>query len=221
MRTFKFFQFVLLSISLSLIVISCKDDDDDTTPTPVVYDNYTQLKVGNYWIYQRFDIDSSGTSTPTAIYDSCYIEKDTLIAGFTYYKMIRPSPFTSTQSIYYVKDSLHYLVEAGGKILFSSLDFTNIFEDYYITASAPNDTVCRIVKKMTEQGFLISTPAGNFQTSNCQSQYQMYPNWTFAGALRYMNTRFARDVGIVTETLPFFASTSNHVERRLVHYHLN
>lgn len=221
MQTSKYFQFVLLSVGLSLIAISCKDDDDDNTPTPVVYDNYTQLKVGNYWIYQRFDVDSSGTSTPTAIYDSCYIEKDTIIAGFTYYKMIRPSLDPQIQSKFFVKDSLHYYVEEGGKILFSSLDFTNTFDDYYITASSLSDTICRVVKKMTEKDFLVSTPGGTFQTSNCQSQYQMYPNWAFAGALRFLNTRFAKDVGIVTETLPFFASTPNHVERRLVHYHLN
>ncbi len=220
MRTIQKLKLVLLSISLTLFIFSCKDDDDKT-PTPVVYDNYTQLKVGNYWIYQRFDIDSSGTATPTAEYDSCYIEKDTLIAGFTYYKMVRPSPFFSTQSVYYLKDSLHYLVEAGGNILFSSIDFTTVFDVSYIMASAPNDTVCRIERKMTEQNLFASTPNGTFQTSNYQSKYFMYPNWTSAGAQRYMNTRYAKDVGIVIETLPFFASTPNSVERRLVSYHLN
>lgn len=213
----------MLSISLCLIVVSCKDDDeDDNTPTPVVYDNYTQLKVGNYWIYQRFDVDSSGTSTPTSIFDSCYIEKDTLIAGFTYYKMVRPAPYPPMQSVFLVKDSLHYLVEAGGNILFSSIDFFNIFQDTYITAGGtPSDTVCRILKKMTEKNLVVSTPNGVFQTSNCQAQYLMYPNWAFAGALRLMNTRFAKDVGIVTETLPFFASNPDYIERRLVRYHLN
>jgi len=99
--------------------------------------------------------------------------------------------------------------------------FSYVFDESYNTASNPNDTVCRIERKMTEQDLVVSTPYGIFETSNCQSKYFMYPNWTFAGTQRYMNTRFAKDVRIVIETLPFFTSDPDYVERRLVRYHLN
>ncbi len=33
-----------------------------------------------------------------------------------------------------------------------------------------------------------------------------------------MNTRYAEEVGIILETLPFYSGQSSHVERRLVTY---
>ena len=75
------FPFLVISC-VSLLICSCEkpdDDNDPITPAPLVYDNYSQLKVGNYWIYQRFEVDSLGIGTPTSVYDSCYVEKDTLI----------------------------------------------------------------------------------------------------------------------------------------------
>ncbi|HMT29637.1 MAG TPA: hypothetical protein PKD91_10190, partial [Bacteroidia bacterium] len=197
---------------LSLLVISCKDDDDPA-PTPTVYDNYAQLKVGNYWIYQHYDVDSSGNATSTSVYDSCYVEKDTIINNLTYFKMIRPNPYPPLPSEYYLRDSLHYVIDPFGNVLFSSLDFTTIFDDYYHVGSTPGDTLYRVIKKMTEKDWIVTTPAGLFQTSNMKISYHMFPNWSFAGSERAMNTRYAKNVGIVSETLPFFASNPNYLER--------
>lgn len=206
--------FILLS------AISCKKDNDNSSPAPVVYPNYSQLKTGNYWIYQRFNVDGSGNATPTSVYDSCYVEKDTLINSLTYYKMIRPSISISIQSVFFLRDTLHYTVENGGKIFFSSQDFTTFIEDYYVLNN-PVDTVCRIVTKMAEKDWMVTTPAGTYQTSNMKKTYYMYPNWSAGGSIRPMDMRFAKDVGIVTETLPFYASNPTYVERRLVRFHLN
>jgi len=41
--------------------------------------DYYQLKVGNYWIYQSYQIDSNGVATPENLWDSAHIEKDTII----------------------------------------------------------------------------------------------------------------------------------------------
>jgi hypothetical protein len=211
---------VIILSCFSLLMISCKDDDDPS-PATVVYDNYAQLKVGNYWIYQRFDVDSSGNASSTSVYDSCYVEKDTLINNITYFKMIRPNPYPPLPSVFYLRDSLHYVVDNSGMLFFSSLDFTTVFEDYYKFGSGSQDTVCHAIRKMTEKDWNVTTPAGSFVTSNSKLIYYMFPNWSFAGNERTMNTRYAKGVGIISETLPFFASNPNYVERRLVRFHLN
>ncbi|MBL0339912.1 MAG: hypothetical protein IPP71_02760 [Bacteroidetes bacterium] len=203
------------------MVISCKDDDDDPAPTPTVYDNYAQLKVGNYWIYQRFDVDSSGNATPTSVFDSCYVEKDTLINNLTYFKMVRPNPFPPLPSESYLRDSVHYTVGVGGGLYFSSQDFIIVFDASYGFGSSSTDTIYKVTKKMTDKDWFVTVPLGGFITSNYKINYQMFPVWSFAGNPRAMNTRYAKNVGIVSETLPFFASNPNYLERRLVRFHLN
>src|SRR5688572_16141233 len=47
---------------------------------------YFPLEVGNYWVYQYFDIDESGIATATAKLDSCYISEDTIIRGRRYFR---------------------------------------------------------------------------------------------------------------------------------------
>lgn len=221
MKNKKNLSLLCICVCVSILVFSCKDHDDNNIPDPITYDNYAQLKVGNYWIYQHFNIDSSGNVTPTSTYDSCYVEKDTLFNGNIYFKMIRPNPYPPLPSAFLLRDSLHYVVDPAGEIYFSSQDFTTVFDDYYKIASNPGDTICRVIKKMKDKDWIVPTPAGSFITSNMKITYLMYPNWSFAGNERALSTRFSKNVGIVSETLPFFASNPNYVERRLVRYHLN
>jgi len=112
--------------------------DRDTEPTPthtITYPNFSQLKVGNYWVYEQFDIDATGNATSKNTFDSCYVEKDTIINSKTYLKIVKPKPyFTNQNDISFQKDSLHYFVNCNGKILFSSQDFSTIFESSYIIA---------------------------------------------------------------------------------------
>ncbi|MFN0188432.1 MAG: hypothetical protein ACKVQV_06995 [Bacteroidia bacterium] len=205
------FGFVL-TISLS----SCKKDSTNPTNSP----NFTQLKVGNYWIYERFNVDSSGNATTTGIIDSCYVEKDTIINNNKYYKMIRPLVPGYSLSDGSVRDSSHYLVNHLGQIIFSSQNFTDTFRHYFITAGI-NDTISEVSIKMGDKNFIMSCPAGQFKTYSFKQTYRMYPNWDSQGNPRYMDTRYAENIGMVSETLPFFSSSPNYVQRRLIRYKVN
>lgn len=208
----------LAAISFSLV--SCDDEDDPQSGNPpVVYDNYAQLKTGNYWIYQHFQVDSLGNGTPLQVFDSCYVEKDTAINGNTYYKVFRPDPFTTGEDVFYWRDSLSYVVTPEGKLVFSSVDFTTVFDSYYYTVNTI-DTVARITTQMADANQSITVPAGTYNTVNCKTTFQMYPNWSSGGTYRYRHARYAMNVGIVAETFSFFASNPIYTERRLVRYHL-
>lgn len=214
----------LAVVLMTAMIYSCKKDKDTepTTPTPTTtYPNFSQLKVGNYWVYEQFDIDATGNATSKNTFDSCYVEKDTIINSKTYLKIVKPKPyFTNQNDISFQKDSLHYIVNSNGEILFSSQDFSTIFESSYLM-DGPNDTVCQIIKQMADKNLTVTTLAGTFTTSNAKEKYSMYPNWTSAGNPRNKHTRYAENIGIIIETLPFFASSPNYIERRLVRYHLN
>jgi hypothetical protein len=213
-------SFLLISVlTVSAIAISSCDDENNPSPQipPKDYANYSALKVGNYWIYQHFMLDSLGNSSSLPTIDSCYIEKDTVINTYTYFKLWGPDQITQTLAFGYVRDSLHYTVNSEGVILLSSEDFSTVFEDRYMIL--PNtDTVCRITAKMDDLNQAITVPAGTFNTINYKQTYDMFGNWAAAGDPRFRHRRYAENKGMINETLNFYSSQPTYTERRLIRY---
>ncbi|MEI7661813.1 MAG: hypothetical protein WCK34_06440 [Bacteroidota bacterium] len=212
--------FLLPAMALVFILDSCNHDKDKGTVTPAKYPNYSQFKAGSYWVYQRYTIDSSGNATPVNEFDSCYVVKDTVIGNKSYVKTYRPDDDWGGYNYSYTRDSLHYIVSAAGTILFSSQDFETVLKSAYIMA-LPGDTVSHAVTKITDKDLPVTVTAGTFNTINCQETFYMYPAYSFAGNPRHMNKRYAENTGIVKETMPFFVSSPNYTERRLIRFHIN
>lgn len=215
---------ITLAVSVIVILGSCrkksKDNPEVIVEEPqVVYDNYSGLKVGNYWVYERFKIDSTGATTSLNIFDSCYVEKDTTINGQKGFMVFRPDPIFNANRKFW-KDSLHYIVCNG--IQFSYQDFTTEFINRY-NINPPSDTVYHLVKKMNEKDFPVTVPAGTFVTSAQNLTYYYYaPNYYYtAYKVRTVRTRFAKNIGIITENLQFYSSQIYDIERRLVRYKVN
>ena len=212
-------KLAIFIIALGTIAACKKDESNDPTP-PTPTANYTQLKVGNYWIYERIKTDLFGNVTFLGTIDSCYVMADSTINGNTYHKYIAPGYPTLADSIYFLRDSSSCLVSASGEILFSFNNFSTTFEDYYSFVNV-TDTLCHITTYMTDKDSVITVPAGNFTTSNFQKQYIMYPPYNTAGTYRYINNRFADGVGLIKQTLPFFASSPDITEKVLIRHHVN
>lgn len=211
---------IFFTLALAVTVqMSCKKDQIPAQAS-ASYPNYSQLAVGNYWIYERFLVDTNGVSTSQGIIDSCYVEKDTIINGKTYYKLIKPSQSFGSKVISFQRDSLHYIVNSAGKILFSSQDFTTVFSSRYAVID-PSDTLSLVETTMSDINFGVTVPAGTFSTNALKTTYNMYPNYTEFGSQRYRYTRYAENVGIVNEDLEFYLGNPNKFERRLIRYNIN
>lgn len=212
-------NFLILLLFAIAIAFGCKEANDETYP--VSYPDFANLKVGNYWIYERFHLDSNGVYTAQGVFDSTYVEKDTLINGLTYYKYMEDQFLTPPgYDAVFLRDSLHYLVNVDGKILFSSQNFNNALWLAYATFNAGNsDTICQIYRKMTDDNAVVSTPAGSFVTKNAQEVYSMYPGFDIGGKIRRLEHRYAENVGLIEETFPFFISdqSKSYTVRRLVY----
>ncbi|HRH39651.1 MAG TPA: hypothetical protein PK760_14975, partial [Flavobacteriales bacterium] len=58
---------ITIALSAILLLASCKKDEENTPSTPPVSDppslapvvEYGQLDSGNYWVYQRYKVDST------------------------------------------------------------------------------------------------------------------------------------------------------------------
>jgi hypothetical protein len=217
-------QHVLGLVAASILTITaCKKDSeelpapDPSSPEPTAM-AWAQLKPGSYWIYQRFQTDTAGVETPLAIYDSCYVGEDTVIAGLTYHTMVRPTYGSPGPKITRERVSQNYLLDPSNRILFASDVFDVVFDDDYITSGSA--IVAHVTTYMTDDGLVVNTPAGAFSTKSFVEHYDIAPSYVVHYAQYDLHTRYAEGVGIVQEIMPFYLSSPFIIDRRLVSYHL-
>lgn len=214
---------VMLMAIVALALFSACEKDEQNVEPETVYPDYACLKVGNYWIYEHFTVDTLGEATPLNKFDSCYVVKDTVINGETYAKMFRPYPYQMApdipnQSLFYLRDSLHYIVDHKGIIKFSSEDFLTVFQTHYNLLNS-GDTLYTAAAKMDDINQRTIVPAGEYSTMNYKTIYKLKPGFT-QFTEKVSNMKYAKDVGVVVETLPMFASVPTKNERWLVRYHV-
>jgi hypothetical protein len=104
-------------------------------------------------------------------------------------------------------------VDQTGRKVFSSEDFNKVFRTFITTDY-------ELQEWMTDIDYNFTTPLGTFKTINFQMIYTMVPQLQFFGSQRYMSTRYAENIGIVSETLPLFYTSPIVRERRLIDFHL-
>ena len=208
---------------------SCHKSSDYPSPTAADYFN---MKSGNYWIYETFVVDSTGNGSPGGdpfmpgppLFDSIYVEKDTVIGSNTYYKLMQPvDPGYKNYQAVYLRDSSGYEVNSDGGIRFAAHDFATIFytrDDTSRIASGDSDLHKEL--RMTDENYLKKTPAGIFRTSSWTEVTRQIPFVKDgSGRTRYIYSRYTAGIGMVSQTLPFYWSQTNYVERQLIRYHLN
>jgi hypothetical protein len=220
----------ILFLLAVLTVFSCSKKKDGSTPNipidpilPVVtYPDYSAMKPGNYWIYQDYHLDSvNGPAHAQGSFDSCYVEKDTVINGKTYHKyweICSPSSVALT-GVAYLRDSLSYIVDQNGNIHFSSQDFTDTFlKKAYYNPSVASDTF-HIAVTMGYKDVSVTVNAGTFTTSAFRQI------WYIPASLPYGPTRDydfirARGIGMIKKTTGFYTTTPDVYEWRLERYHV-
>lgn len=171
-------------------------------------------------IYTKIRIDQSGQETDLHETDSSYVEKDTVIGGHTFYKLRRHYDINLSGSAF-LRDSLQYMIGPGGHIVFSSQDFYTVLSNEYAIDQPAGDTLYKITQSMTDKDLPVTVPAGSFTTVNFQTTYVFYHAMgTEIISPRSMNVRYAKNIGIITETEPFYSSIPTVVERRLLRYHV-
>lgn len=207
----------------TLSLFSCKKDKTEQpinpTPSTKVYEDYTAVKQGNYWIYQHYTLDSiDGAAYAENSFDSCYVVADTIINGKTYHHTItanisQSSLITIGHDIF--RDSLSYVVNYKSDIQFSSEDFGRILRSFtYGPNYATSDTM-----HVTEiMGFIntpINVPAGTFTTSSFRRIFSYKTVNKKQVEYRYS---YAKNIGLVRYTTGTYFGAPMVLENRLVRY---
>lgn len=226
------------TISLLTVIIlagtnSCKKQGHQLiTPTPPYMDStvtitpadYTALKPGNYWIYQNYHLDSAaGEAHPMGTYDSCYVEKDTMINGHVYHKyweaIFDASPGYPQYNYSYLRDSSGYTVTWGGLVQMTTQDFSSVLRTYLILPGAGNYDTLVVTEQMRRDTTPTTVNAGTFETITSRRIFHLPPTEMY-GPTREYNTMYARGIGIVRQTKAFYLMLPDVWEWRLERYHL-
>lgn len=216
-----------ITAALAMVsLFSCRKDKNtipDPAPiidSPVVYPSYTKLLPGNYWIYQDYKLDSiNGDAHPLGTFDSVYVEKDTIINGYNYHKYCDVDFSGGGHTYSYLRDSLSYLVNLEGQILFSSTDFTNVFRTYTVGPSGVTADTVTATEQMGFKDALVTVAAGTFKTSTFRKVFHYTPYYPY-GTTREYDYRYSLGVGLVSYTNGFYSMLPEVYERRLVRYHV-
>jgi hypothetical protein len=222
-------NFFLILFSLAITFYACKKDTENPRENPEqvnhvwsrLYPSYMPCKVGNYWIYERYRFEQHGPSSSLNQFDSMYVEKDTTIRGHQFWIIKRFDFNYSHDKRTITRDSLHYIIDEKGTIQFSSQDFSTEFSRFY--SKHTNDTLLVFTSKMNDKDLVVTTAAGTFSTSSFQQTILVYPKFVTVGVNnpRYMNCRYAKNIGIIQETELYFMHATFGTERRLIRYKVN
>jgi hypothetical protein len=181
--------YFLTSRALSLIIYVCliyscsKEKDITQSNLPINTTNsevspYTQMRVGNYWIYQYYNFDSLGNATPGIAFDSCFVEKDTILNGLIYHKyrtivlMNDSIVYQNPLSYILFRDSAGFTMGGPGHIYFTSSALYDTLDNYMYTNGM--DTLYDLVV-LIDRDSMINVPAGSYSTiSRKRTQINSY-----------------------------------------------
>ncbi len=211
------YRFSFLALLLALITISCNKDDDQILDDQAAEPNFYALKVGNSWKYKFLRLNgATGELVDSQATEEVEITGEEVIEGETVYTMtintsdplgacgICNSETTTTKK---VKDSLGFLVEVGGPIIFSSEN-----DQDYVIAQEEWGTVYRV---LLPNEVLVTVPAGQFVSKDNQRYVILQDGQRAEGQ---DNLFYAEGIGEVRQTISGVNTLRIFYEKQLVSY---
>ena len=203
-----------LPIICSLIILictACNNEEEEINLIEVVeVADYSSLQVGNYWIYDWYEVRPDGSEQFFQKRDTLRIEADTLIEGRTYY--IRSGTFLGqAQGNVVLYDSADFLLSyPDARVLFT----INPNEEFIRNFGLPDQPISVGTYRLNESPETVEVPAGVFECLNFQGRIESlqlnYPHGT-----RFNSNFYAKEVGLV-KVITQFHSDPNDLEMRLV-----
>lgn len=209
---------VIFGLILMSYLSSCRTDDGSVDPkiTPLTNADYLPAKNANYWIYEIYKVDSSGTET--LLGNDTMTVTDTNLNGMDFknyqYKQFPSQPSQLSQ---FMRDSSGFMTNQHGQIVFSVDPLNTVLR----TDSIGGVFVFTFQMEKEANGF--SVPAGNFDdvlnykhTVEYDSRITPPPGMP---AIRYYHNRYAKDVGLIFSSYAYASAIDLHrYEKRLVRY---
>ena len=211
-----------------IILYSCKKEKNNIIVCPPPGGELSELTtdpmplaVGNYWIYETYRIDTLGNETLLSSIDSVYIDRDTIINGYTYYIIEGGSVISHVFNGSALRNNGTDILSLNTTSGLETVVFTPINQGFVYhtdTFSSPPYNIEINTKLST--GFVSKTVAAG--TYNCYEMDKELVDLTMSFPYYPRNEYryYEQSVGIVAGQY-FFASSPMVFEMRLVRYNLN
>lgn len=203
---------MLFVLTALIVFLACNKNESNPVPKESVL-QYYPLEVGNYWVYETFQCDSGIINCEHVSIDTNVVSKDTLVDGFTYYK-IEGMKLYYDEPVYY-RDSGNYIVDLYGGIIFTIQPGNEMYNARYIIFES--DTVFYWYYQLYNEMIDVNTSIGHF---NCldfrQSFFREADNFEIEHNTNHL---YSKDVGLVEESAIFASSLSGR-KRVLTGYYV-
>ena len=205
--------FILLLIFF--LFISCDENDSNpTSPTPnneSVLDYYP-LEVGNLWIYELYEADSSLDFISRNRFDSVYIKNDTIINGVNY-KERYSTMFHKTTLL---RDSSEYIINSNGNKLFTTNKNKELlYRQFYL-----NDSSFVFEWGVDKIDSTCTIPLGEYSAKYIKGVLKTYNADDKNYGERKLFTAYSKDIGPIL-IRQSFVHANIYLERRLIKYRKN
>jgi hypothetical protein len=194
-----------LAFLVVLVWASCRKEPNNT-----LSENSFPMKAGNYWVYQKFTIQTDGRVTLLPEFDSTFIAKDTILRGETY-QILKQYNFDASRRLLnsyqaILRDSASYVVdERGNRFYFPETKTTTLHYDTIRVWQNGMKELAYLYYSFENRDTTISTPAGLFKAINLRTKFQFLSPFSFdcqgctPQGIRFAHSFYARGVGKVRE----------------------
>lgn len=210
---------LLFASSVVLFVTACKKDEDPA-PSPAPGPSYgvsdfSKLAVGNYWVYQKSNLDTAGNvSSVTANYDSVFVSGTSVVNGNTYAVLSKAVNGTVIPGMEELRrDSADCVVDGHGRIMFRYGVFDQIAWTYV------DPFVFQYDWYLSGAMSAISVAAGTFNAHGLNCELTQVGNLVPPPTDRDFVSWWAPSVGKVRED-SYYYSSGTGIRRDLVRYYV-
>ncbi|MBL7944803.1 MAG: hypothetical protein JNN32_01990 [Flavobacteriales bacterium] len=209
-------RFTLVILVLSTLAACQPDEDEVVAPLPppapqnLEVTAFSNLAIGNYWIYQRYRVDSADNVASVLTVDSIFISGDSVVNGETYWKVHRN--VMTPNWTYLWRDSAGYVVTEDHEVVFCADPMDQLI---YTEVEGPVGVQLDYTVYSTPE--TITVEAGTFSAYRMQAEITSIGGFPELADWRSPRSYWAEDVGRV-RYYEFFAFDPLGIRYDLVRY---
>lgn len=185
---------VLFILTIMATLAACQRDDEALPPSqpPQGMDvaAFSELSPGNYWIYQKYKVDSTDQVLETLFVDSIFVTGDTILNGETFAVIRRSMDGAPPGLPYFWRDSADCLITSDHRVLFCADPLDQVI---YTLDQGPVGVLLDFsVSSIPES---VTVPAGTFSTYCMRSEitsiggFPEQPDW------KQLRSNWAAEIG--------------------------
>ncbi len=212
-------RIALFFLFLSALAACQPDEDEVVAPLPppapqnLEVAAFSNLAVGNYWVYQRYRVDSADNVVDVLTVDSIFISGDSVVNGETYF-VVRRNGFAAFQTSLW-RDSAGFVITDNHEVIFCADPLDQLI---YTDVQGPVGVQLEYTVYSTPE--TITTEAGTFSTYKMQGEITSIGGFPELADWRRPRSYWAEDVGRV-RYYEFFAFNPLGNRYDLVRYEVN